>query len=898
MGESEGLTYGPAAISERGARELLNQVIEFLQFIQFHQTVHTLVEERATKSVQLRTSLLSARTHSKDVRDRLRADMLRKFDEGRRDEFFALWHQYVPAHLLGEDLDTLKLEFHLQVYFAVYPVLPSSAVLVVAPGSAATAAPGGGHGGGCGTTSGTTPGSAHGGAGSRQQELAQRMKVFKRYLEGGRGAALALNPECLPYYALPYVAQPEQHPSFESLFHACPPPAPPAWVVQQRKRLKAFLASGAGAAGGTAAGKAAGSRAGGGVKHGGGGGGGDGNCTAAAAAGGGQVPLLYMLYEQHMRASGSGTTARCTLPGTATASVRQPPQRHQQLPPLKRGTGASTAVTTGGGRSRIPAPSAAVAAAAPPAAAAVAAACSTAGAAGEVELYGSEEGEEHTGGEEEEEEEVDEAEMEAALRSPYDCATTPATANRLHPSCNGHSTHETGDNSPHRVLDGCRHHPDHPASNGEDTNNSSRCSVALLSLRQLGLTESAVLRESVVLIEGTMGPYDDGRATAAAITAAAAAAAAADAEPLEAARDEAGGGIPPAEGVAAAGGVGVSCSGDDEGVCGPSCCGGSGGSGSLAAALLAPLDYCRLQRDLQGPDRLLAARLLQALRWRLLRSPRGGPRAAALASLVQADVLGWGAAGEGAAGGDVRAEQQQQQQLPLLLQLLVGGGGGGYGNSSLDISSNHGSTVARSGGGAPDGTDQRVEVDPRVTTELVRLLAVMSAYSAGRRYLLGLERRLGPTSPANHDSASSSSSPPAPAPGTQPSSSVTSSPLASPPRQCALPCASTASPAPSSSCCGEGAGGMSAGCGGGSRGGGGSSSTAGAPGNRETLVGALLGLLQRQTRGWLQPGSGGAPPAAASAAPGTSRSAAAAPSAAPPLPLLLPSGLLALRRLV
>ena len=45
---------------------------------------------------------------------------------------------------------------------------------------------------------------------------------FQYYLET-RGAGLAHTGEFLPFYALPYVPQPEHHPSFEHLFQ-------PQWV--------------------------------------------------------------------------------------------------------------------------------------------------------------------------------------------------------------------------------------------------------------------------------------------------------------------------------------------------------------------------------------------------------------------------------------------------------------------------------------------------------------------------------------------------------------------------------------------------------------------------------------------------------------------------------------------
>ncbi|KAG1671387.1 hypothetical protein FOA52_011884 [Chlamydomonas sp. UWO 241] len=89
--------------------------------------------------------------------------MLRYFDEGKRDAFFTAWQQFVPASAVSFDLLTLKLEFYLSVYFSVYPVLPSSSVLVAAHRRDA----GGGAGG---------AGSA-GEAG--RAELATRMRVLK-----------------------------------------------------------------------------------------------------------------------------------------------------------------------------------------------------------------------------------------------------------------------------------------------------------------------------------------------------------------------------------------------------------------------------------------------------------------------------------------------------------------------------------------------------------------------------------------------------------------------------------------------------------------------------------------------------------------------------------------------
>jgi hypothetical protein len=82
-----------------------------------------------------------------------------------------------------------QIEFYLSVYFAVYPVLPSSSVLVAAHGRDA----GGGAGGSAGEAG--------------RAELALRMRVLKTFLET-RGAGLAHTGEFLAYYALPYVPNP------------------------------------------------------------------------------------------------------------------------------------------------------------------------------------------------------------------------------------------------------------------------------------------------------------------------------------------------------------------------------------------------------------------------------------------------------------------------------------------------------------------------------------------------------------------------------------------------------------------------------------------------------------------------------------------------------------------
>ncbi|KXZ42952.1 hypothetical protein GPECTOR_109g195 [Gonium pectorale] len=524
--------------------------------------------------------------------------MLRKFDEGRRDDFFTLWQQYVPASMLGLDFATQKLEFYLQVYFAIYPALPSSSVLVAIPGTTVFGSTGGPLGfgapvaalppapspspgpsptlggtaaGGGGGTSGGGSGPGDGGGGgahphgavlshagavhshahlhghghghgspaasSSRHELGVRMKVFKSYLEG-RGASLAQTTEFLPYYALPYVPQPEHHPCFEGLFAA-------RWAETQRLALRAFLEDIA---------------------------------VREAAA----VPLLYTLYEQHLDATGPG-------PAPPSGGLR-----------------------AAGNSERSP--------------------------HGQYDSRDNEYGGEY-GRDDPEDEAAEAEEMAEALRSPCDNADAQCLYGRDSAAFDGQGpAAAAGASAGAYVPSGQeltlrqRRLGNGPASGGN--------SLAL-SLGALGMSESAVLRDSVVLLDGDEEGDGEG----------------ADEDHA----DDAGGDLGEGEdGGSADDGAGGSLGeGDGDGGFGEGEGKGSFGEGDSGfgegeggfgegevevgtSGAWVPLDYATVKRDLQGRDPGLAARLLQALRWRLLRSTPGRQRTALLASWAEADLLGAG----------------------------------------------------------------------------------------------------------------------------------------------------------------------------------------------------------------------------------------------------------------
>ena len=48
------------------------------------------------------------------------------FEEGDRENFFRVYDTFVPEQFRVMDLDAQKVEFWLQIYFAVFPALPSA----------------------------------------------------------------------------------------------------------------------------------------------------------------------------------------------------------------------------------------------------------------------------------------------------------------------------------------------------------------------------------------------------------------------------------------------------------------------------------------------------------------------------------------------------------------------------------------------------------------------------------------------------------------------------------------------------------------------------------------------------------------------------------------------------
>jgi hypothetical protein len=121
------------------------------------------------------------------------------FNAGKRESFFMLWARFVPLGLRSYDLICQKLEFYLHIFFAMYPAFMTSAA--------------------------NKP--------EIEKNLKRELGAFKEYLDG-RGTELSKTSEFLQYYALPYVGNPLEHPTFKSI-------CTKKWASDLREKLKEFL---------------------------------------------------------------------------------------------------------------------------------------------------------------------------------------------------------------------------------------------------------------------------------------------------------------------------------------------------------------------------------------------------------------------------------------------------------------------------------------------------------------------------------------------------------------------------------------------------------------------------------------------------------------------------------
>lgn len=121
--------------------------------------------------------------------------VLKSFTLGNKIEFFKQWNRLIPSHIKLKETAYSKLEFFIEIYFAIFPLLGDKKM---------------------------TP--------QIQKELKINMEDFKKYLET-KEIELSKTTEFLAYYALPYVPNPKEHPSYQSLFS-------PEWTKELKEKIK------------------------------------------------------------------------------------------------------------------------------------------------------------------------------------------------------------------------------------------------------------------------------------------------------------------------------------------------------------------------------------------------------------------------------------------------------------------------------------------------------------------------------------------------------------------------------------------------------------------------------------------------------------------------------------
>ena len=102
--------------------------------------------------------------------------------------------------MLRGDFHTKKLEFYLHIYFVIYVFHTHN---------------------------------SQGFQKRTMENLKSEQAEFKKYLDG-EGGELSKTSEFLAFYALPYIPNPMDHPSFKALFTM-------EWVNQLKKNLKGFI---------------------------------------------------------------------------------------------------------------------------------------------------------------------------------------------------------------------------------------------------------------------------------------------------------------------------------------------------------------------------------------------------------------------------------------------------------------------------------------------------------------------------------------------------------------------------------------------------------------------------------------------------------------------------------
>ena len=159
---------------------------EYLLKRDYQKTIDAFQEELITKIKQKNYYKISFSSITE-------TNLLKFFNYGRKNEFFKSWKRIIPNHIRLREPPLQKLEFYLQVYFAIYPLLYRDGEI------------------------------------NSNKTIQETMDEFKIFLEK-KDSDYSKSNEFLQYYALPYVQNIKTHPTYSKLFQ-------PEWAVELKDKI-------------------------------------------------------------------------------------------------------------------------------------------------------------------------------------------------------------------------------------------------------------------------------------------------------------------------------------------------------------------------------------------------------------------------------------------------------------------------------------------------------------------------------------------------------------------------------------------------------------------------------------------------------------------------------------
>ena len=159
---------------------------EYLLKRDYQKTIDAFQEELITKIKQKNYYKISFSSITE-------TNLLKFFNYGRKNEFFKSWKRIIPNHIRMREPPLQKLEFYLQVYFAIYPLLYRDGEI------------------------------------NSNKTIQETMDEFKIFLEK-KDSDYSKSNEFLQYYALPYVQNVKTHPTYSKLFM-------PEWAIELKDKI-------------------------------------------------------------------------------------------------------------------------------------------------------------------------------------------------------------------------------------------------------------------------------------------------------------------------------------------------------------------------------------------------------------------------------------------------------------------------------------------------------------------------------------------------------------------------------------------------------------------------------------------------------------------------------------